>query len=247
MLKSTIKHGLLFLVALLCARTVLAQQKITEGTLTVSYAVDSFRVSKPGSYEDVKIYFKEDYLKIRSSYALFNKPNEILLIYRLGRPNILLLMETSGMKLAINSSEEQYKEMLEMSYSLKKQNTRLELPSALLIDFKPTGQKEQIGGYTSEKYRADMLNGENITIWTTEDVILPFNLLNYEIGSLSELLTGKKIKGTLLRLQYGNKLDVTLKLDTQKTVPISMVVPEGYQLFDLTQVMAGAASAKKNK
>lgn len=247
MLKSTIKYGLLFFVALLSARTVLAQQKITEGILTISYAVDSFRVRKPTVYEDVKIYFKDDCLRVQSSYALFNKPNEISMIYQLGRPNILFLAEISGLKLAINSSEDKYKPMVEMSYNIKRQKTRPDLPSALLIDFKPTGQKEQVSGYTCEKYKADMPNGENISIWTTEEVMLPFNLLNYEIGSLGELLMGKKLKGTLLRLQYGNKLDATLKLDTQKIAAISMVAPEGYKLFDLNQVMAGAAAEQKNK
>ncbi len=245
MLKSTIKYGLVFIVALLGAQGVSAQQKITEGTLTITYAVDSFMMSKKQAYDDVKIFFKDNYLKINGSYGALNKSNETCTIYQLGQPDILFLTETSGIKLAFKLLESDYRSLLNVSsFGQKKKADRMELLNASLVDFQPTGQKEQINGYECEKYKADMPNGEHLMIWTTEDIVLPFSFLNYEIGSLGELLKGKKIKGTLLRLQYANKLEATLKLDMQKVPQISMEIPEGYKLYDLGQIMKGITKPK---
>gem|GEM_PF-6715355 len=247
MLKSTIKYGLMFIVALIVVtQKVSAQQKITEGTLTITYAVDSFRVTKKPVYNDVKISFKDNYLKVNTSYALLNKPKETCMIYQLGQPNILLLTEVSGMKLAVNILENDYRSFSNYSsYGQRKNADRMELLNASIIDFQSVGEMEKISDYQCKKYKAAMPNGEYLTIWTTEDIVLPFNFLNYEIGSISELLKEKKIKGTLLRLQYANKLDATIKLDTKKVEDISMNVPQGYTLFDLNQIMKGLAAKPK--
>lgn len=246
MLKKIIKYGAMLLVVLFSASGVLAQEKITEGTITITYAVDSFRMSKPSAYNDVKIYFKDGYLKVNSDYTMLGRPEESSMICQPGQSKVLFLTKNAGMKVALSSSEEDYTKMLEAFYSLKVKLGKLDLHNAMLINFNSTGQKEQVGDYICEKYKADMSNGENLTIWTTEEIVLPFNFLKYEVGSLGELLKGKKIKGTLLRLQYGNKLEANLKVDTQKIATISMVAPEGYTSYDLRHVLGGILDSSNN-
>ena len=247
MLKSIIKYGFMFIFALISTGTVLAQRQITEGTLSITYTVDSFRLSKKTVYEDVKISFKENYLKINSSYSYFNRLNESCIIYHLAKPNLLLLTETSGIKIAINMPKAYYEEFLNSNDGRSKIPDGIELLNASIIDFQPTGQKEQINGYACEKLTTDMPGGEKLTIWTTEEVLLPFDFLKYEIGTLNTLLNGKKIKGTLLRLQYANKLEATVKLDTQKVIDISMEVPPGYFPYDISQIIGTGTNKPKKQ
>lgn len=247
-MKNLIKHAVGLAVILLLASTanLAAQQKITEGCLTISYSVDSLKPRHElPSQEKLSIFFKDGYLKTVKTVSAPKFSIETSHIRQLGQPKMLILTETAGLKLAITATEQEAEQLSVLSQGLKMAETsKTELLNAMLDGFMPTGQHEQIDGHNAAKYSAQTGSEPPLYIWTTEEVELPFDLIRYEPGTLGKLLKNKKIKGTLCRLSYGNKLEVAIRLDTQPVQPISMAVPEGYQTFAFTDIMGHKTQAK---
>jgi len=125
--------------------------------------------------------------------------------------------------------------LMQKQYAAKMSKAELENQRGNLkfSDFKNTGEKEKIAGYSAEKYSYKDNNGAVYEIWVS-------NELKFTPGATPpgfEDIKGTPVKFT--NVQDGFKSVLTLKsLKEEKVGPFSLDVPKGYELKTMAELKA---------
>jgi hypothetical protein len=100
-------------------------------------------------------------------------------------------------------------------------------------NFKPTGQKQTIGGYNAEKYTYSDNKNTNYELWLTKDVRLAKGAEFEDFA----VLNGTPVKYSMTT--NGVKSNYTLKSIKEGPVAkLSMEVPAGYELKTAAEMAA---------
>ena len=221
MLKS-IKTGVLTVIFISTAFIVQAQKKITEGTIIygIEYKLTEEQKSAMGDQEppaELKLKFNNGLTKV----AIEQGPIIFGIISDNNDNTGLFLIDVidSKKQFAIKQSKEDI------------ENAMKAIPK--YSDFKATGEKQIIAGFSAEKYTYKDDNDTVLELWATKDIQLPnVGSQNYFPG-----LNAFAVKYTLI--QRGIETTTILKsLDANKVGLISKEIPTGYEVIameDLTR------------
>jgi hypothetical protein len=208
-----IKTGVFAVILVSTAIIAKAQKTINQGIIT--YSMEYILTPDQQSNLDVSNLPKESKIQFNGNISKIGMDfgPALLEIYKDGTSNtglVLINIPIAQKKFAGKMS----KEYLEKQAGGLKYN-----------NFKPTGEKEKIGGYNAEKFTYQDDKGNKYDVWTTKDIILPSGAVPAELSS---------IKGTPVKyviFQDGLKTLLTIKsVEDQKVGPFSMEVPAGYSV-----------------
>ncbi len=209
----SIQKGLFAYLLMGSAVLAHAQKKYTEGSITYHttyFPTEEQKMAADLLPKEIIFYFKDNFVK---NTIQIEKVVEVTQIQHLENFERLMLVDMAAldMKIATKMNKEEY--MAEAAKQPK------------LIDFKSTGEKKKIGTYQAERYTYKDHKDNSYELWATEDVLLPTHFFGEEF---------KDVKGTLLiYTTFQDNLKVTLtfkQLEEGKVDPISLEVPEGYEL-----------------
>nr|WP_315197472.1 hypothetical protein [uncultured Flavobacterium sp.] len=167
-----IKTGVLTVILICTAVIANAQKKITEGTITygIEYTLSEEQKSAMGGQEpptELKLKFNNGLTKVEIEQG----PVIFGIISDNNDKTGLLLIEVIASKkqFAIKQSKEDI------------ENAMGAIPK--YSDFKATGQKQIIAGFSAEKYTYKDKKGTVHELWATKDILLPnVGLQNYFPG-----------------------------------------------------------------
>jgi len=216
----SIKTGVIAALLIGTAVYAQAQKKVTEGTLTygMEYALtDEQQAMAPFLPKETVVKFKNELSTIKMEQG----PALITVIVNGVSKDGLLLLD-------IPVAQKQYAVKMNKA-DFDKRNEG----SPKFLDFKPTGEKQMVGTYNSEKYTYKDDKGAAYELWTTADLELP-------AGHKEDNF--KDIKGTLVKFtvfQNGVKSTLTLKsYKEEKTADMSLTPPSGYELKTMEDLAA---------
>jgi len=219
MLKS-IKTSVLAAILISTAVIAHAQKKVNEGTLTyaLTYELAPDQQSMASQLPtETKFKFSGNLFKIEMEQG----PAKITVISDGVQKNGLVLVDVpvAQKQFAVKTSKEETEQMTG--------------PTPVLSDFKPTGEKQKIGNYNTEKYTYKDDKGAPFELWATHDIQLPEGIIGAEFKNLG----ATPVK--FVRVQNGVKANVTIKdLVEEKTGPLSLDVPAGYEVTTMEALKA---------
>ncbi|MGN7989555.1 DUF4412 domain-containing protein [Pedobacter sp. 22226] len=225
MLKS-IKTSVVALILVSSAVIAHAQKKIAEGTITygLAYKLTEEQKAAMGGQEppaELKVKFNNGLTKIEMEQG----PALIGIVSDNNERTGLLLIDVP---------------VAQKQFAVKQTKADIEKAMGAIpkyFDFKATGEKQTIGGFSAEKYSYKDDKGATLELWATKDVELPnVGSQNYFPG-----LAAFPVKYTLV--QRGVETTTTLKSVVEgKVGAISKEVPTGYEVVtmeDLAKMQGG--------
>jgi len=221
MLKS-IKTSVVALILVSTAIIVHAQKKISEGTITygLEYKLTDEQKSALGGQElpaEVKVKFNNGLTKIEMEQG----PAMISIISDNNQKTGLILVDVP---------------IAQKQYAVKQSKEDVETALAGMgkfSDFKATGEKQTIAGYSAEKYTYKDDKGGAHELWATKDVDLP----NTGTQTYFPGLAAFPVKYTMV--QRGIETVNTLKaINEAKVGAISSAVPAGYEETTMQALMS---------
>ena len=206
----SIKTSVVALILVGSAVIANAQKKIAEGTLV-------FAVTANGTTTDVKTKFNGSLTKIE----IENGPAMVSIISNTADKTGLLLIDVP---------------VAQKQFAVKVSKTETEAQEALLpkySDYKATGEKQTIAGFSAEKYTYKDDKGGSHELWATKDV------------DIAAITNGGFFKGLgALPVKYsavinGASSDLVLKSFSEAKVgAISTEIPAGYEVVTMDELKA---------
>ena len=217
----SIKTGVIAFILLSTAALAQAQKKIEQGTVT--YDVSYELTPEQKSMVDPSMLPSESVIEFNKNLARIKMDlgaAQVKVISDAATKTALLLVDVpiAQKQFATKmSAEDVAKQRGDIRYS----------------NFKPTGQKQTIGGYNAEKYTYSDNKDGKYELWLTKDVQLAegtqyddFRSLNGTLVKYSMVVNGLKSNYTLKNIKEGN------------VGPLSMEVPSGYELKTAEEMAA---------
>ncbi|WP_443947192.1 DUF4412 domain-containing protein [Pedobacter sp. AW1-32] len=222
----SIKTGVLASILIGTAILAHAQKKITEGTITygMEYKLTAEQKASMGGMEppkELKVKFNNGFTKIEIEQG----PALVGIISDNNDKTGLLLIDVpiAQKQFAVKQSKEDVEKVMG------------EVPK--YSDFKSTGEKQTISGYSAEKYTYKDDKGGTHELWATKDVELP----NTGSEQYFPGLAAFPVKYTLL--QKGIETTTIVKaISENKVGKISKDIPSGYEVItmeDLAKLQGG--------
>ncbi|WP_129713879.1 DUF4412 domain-containing protein [Pedobacter sp. SYP-B3415] len=216
----SIKTGVLALILASSAIYAQAQKKINEGSLTygVEYKLtDEQKQMMQGMPlpNETKIKFNGNLTKINMEQG----------------PALISIITDNAQKTGIMLVDVP---VAQKQYAVKQSKAEIEkaLGATKYSDFKPTGEKQTIAGYNSEKYTYKDDKGGTHELWATKDVELP------QVGAASYFPDLKAFPVKYSIVQNGVGITATLKaLKEEKVGALSIEVPGGYEVTTMEDLM----------
>lgn len=207
----SIKTSVLAFILVGTAILAHAQKKVTEGTLVYSM---KYKVSAPGAPEEQKVKFNGDISKLEMEFG--PAAIGVLLDTKTGTGLLLVDIPVAQKQLASKMTKA---DMDEQNAAKPKYS-----------DFKATGEKKTIAGYSAEKYTFKDDKGGTGELWATSDIDLPVNIATSEF---------KDVKGTVVMVDTP-MATVTLKSLTEgKVGELSVTkIPAGYDEITYAEMKA---------